>query len=238
MAPSVPLGHCYCGCGRPFGICHCDCGQPTKPATRTRPEFGHVKGRPTLYLKGHHRHKTPAESYRPGDTVKHRDNPWPWRIPLRRTDGTVRAFALVDEEDYERINAYRWSLATVGYAVRNLPYVDGKPTGVVYMHREILSLGPGDRLEGDHRHGDRLDNRRAKLRPLPKPGNRQNQPSKPGSTSRYRGVDWFKPRGKWRARVQVDGKSHHIGYFDDEGEAGARAEEIRLQLQPYAVRGR
>jgi hypothetical protein len=35
------------------------------------------------------------------------------------------------------------------------------------------------------------------------------------NTSGYAGVSWFKPKGKFRARITLDYKEIHLGYFDD-----------------------
>jgi hypothetical protein len=43
-----------------------------------------------------------------------------------------------------------------------------------------------------------------------------------GGTSHFKGVSWHKSQSKWVAQIQIDGKSTHLGYFDDE-EAAARA---------------
>jgi hypothetical protein len=51
-------------------------------------------------------------------------------------------------------------------------------------------------------------------------------PNKPSAaeivTSQHRGVSWHQTRGKWQARISVDGKIRHLGCFADESEA-ARA---------------
>jgi hypothetical protein len=104
----------------------------------------------------------------------------------------------------------------------------------ILLHRAILGLAYGDNRDGDHRNRDRLDCRRSNLRVVPKLGNRQNVPSR-GGTSRYRGVTWFASRNKWMARLQVNGKPVHIGYFADEHEAGAAALAARQRLMPYAL---
>jgi hypothetical protein len=41
-------------------------------------------------------------------------------------------------------------------------------------------------------------------------------------TSKYRGVSWNKSSSKWQADIRHTGKSHHLGWFDDEQDA-ARA---------------
>ncbi len=40
-----------------YGKCHCGCGETTPVYTRTRPEVGHVKGKPHKYLEGHDKRK-------------------------------------------------------------------------------------------------------------------------------------------------------------------------------------
>jgi hypothetical protein len=40
-----------------------------------------------------------------------------------------------------------------------------------------------------------------------------------GMTSKYRGVSWNTRSSKWRASIRHTGKSHHLGYFDNEEEA-------------------
>lgn len=37
----------------PYGYCHCGCGRKTNIARKDWPEFGHVKGEPMRYLRGH-----------------------------------------------------------------------------------------------------------------------------------------------------------------------------------------
>ena len=139
------------------------------------------------------------------------------QIPL--TKGKV---ALVDEEDYERLTKYSWRLKQSAggnlYAQR-----DAHDGSLIVMHREVLKPPPDKQV--DHINGDGLDNRRSNLR-VCSPG--QNQANAEGwsGTSEYRGVRWRESKGKWVAEIKIDGKSHHIGYFDDEVEA-ARAYDRR-----------
>ena len=39
----------------PKGLCQCGCGAPTALANKTARRYGHVKGEPVAYLKGHGR---------------------------------------------------------------------------------------------------------------------------------------------------------------------------------------
>jgi len=127
-------------------------------------------------------------------------------IPL--TQGKV---ALVDDEDYERLNKFKWHVHTCAnavYAVRAVNY----PKGKEYMHRVIMDC-PKE-LQIDHIDGFCLDNRKSNLRIVTNRQNQQNRHHK--KTSEYPGVYWEKARGKWRALIRIDGIQKHLGYFKTE----------------------
>jgi hypothetical protein len=56
-----------------------------------------------------------------------------------------------------------------------------------------------------------------------------------GSSSQYRGVTWNKQKRRWLARVQVGGRSLHVGFFRDEHAAGEAARAARLERMPFAT---
>lgn len=145
---------------------------------------------------------------------------WPFRIPISRG----QFFALVDEDDFLALSEFAWHRDVGGYARRSLPIVDGKRTGSIAMHRQILNAPAG--IEVDHINHVRLDNRRFNLRLATASQNHGNTRSLPGTSSRFKGVTWFKRYSLWRAQVKHQGKGFHIGYFADE-EAAARAYDER-----------
>jgi hypothetical protein len=49
------------------------------------------------------------------------------------------------------------------------------------------------------------------------------------NTSGYRGVSYYGPRQKWRARITVDGKHNHLGYFDDKMDAAMAYDEFVIK---------
>lgn len=155
------------------------------------------------------------------------------RIPLRARDGSIRAHVTIDAADAPILREYVWCMDCRGYAVANT-VINGRRT-MIYMHRKILGLTPGDGMKADHINRDRLDNRRANLRPVPASGNAQNVSSQRGSSSAYRGVHWDRCTRKWVAQVNMQGKSVSLGYFADEQEAAAVALNARRRLMPYAV---
>lgn len=130
------------------------------------------------------------------------------------TQGKV---ALVDKEDYERLNKHKWCARkskSTGqfYAIRNVR-LDGRHF-TVYMHREILGIPPRDPRIGDHRNpSETLDNRKCNLRITDRSGNNSNRRIHKNSTSGYKGVTWHKRIGKWYAQISKHKKKIALGYF-------------------------
>lgn len=153
------------------------------------------------------------------------------RVPLRAIDGSVKAHAIIDAVDADRINRWRWQLVE-GYAART---ASQPRKHRVRMHRDLLGLIHGDGLEGDHVNHDTLDNRRINLRIVTHAGNGQNKSGHRNGTSRYRGVWWHKASGKWVAQVKVMGKNISLGHFTSEEEAAAAALAGRRTHLPWSV---
>jgi hypothetical protein len=158
------------------------------------------------------------------------------RIPLRRRDGSIRAYAIVDDADYAELAQHRWHLTPYGYAARDIGGRAHKRK--IYMHRQIAGLDFGDPREADHDNLNRLDDRRSNLIVVAKRGNRQNVRANRGSTSAYRGVSWVAKRGKWLAQAKVDGRAAFIGHFDSELEAARAAAAVRAAFMPDSAEGR
>lgn len=79
----------------------------------------------------------------------------------------------------------------------------------------------------DHINGNRADNRISNLRSVSRAENGRNQCVRNTNTSGVLGVHWHKKAGKWAAEVTFNGKSRHLGLFDnldDAAEARRRAE--------------
>lgn len=87
------------------------------------------------------------------------------KIPLRGRTGDVRAWAVVDAEDFARLSKFRWSLATTGRPVRaatNEERENGSASAI-YMATEVV----GRQEEGkwiQYISDDRLDCRKSNLR--------------------------------------------------------------------------
>jgi hypothetical protein len=138
-------------------------------------------------------------------------------IPLGRG-----MFALVDDEDYDRITVHPWRTLKNRdgkfYVIGN-PSMKGKLTRTtLYMHREIIPVPFG--MEIDHINGNRLDNRKSNLRVCDRQQNCMNASKrKDATTSKFKGVGFDKRCGKWRARVMLDRKEHWCGHYELEHDA-------------------
>lgn len=163
-------------------------------------------------------------------------------IQIQNKDKEVIALALVDEEDFDRVNQYKWHMHT-GYAVTHIPHPLGgwvksgkilrRKRLALGMHRLILGLDIQP-MEIDHVDRNRLNNSKHNLRICSTAENRQNQPPQKGKTSIYRGVAWHKASNKWRAYGQLNGKHYQIGVFYLEEDAAKAASEWRAQNLPFS----
>jgi len=137
--------------------------------------------------------------------------------------------AIIDDQDYRRISAYKWYIGSDGYA-RRTSYAKGKSKNI-FMHRQILfpHKREFDGIETDHINGNRLDNRRSNLRAATREQNQWNR-KKPetGGSSKYKGVSLHSRDNSWYAYITTNGKHKHLGSFDNEEQA-ARAYNIAAE---------
>ena len=131
-------------------------------------------------------------------------------------------FAIVDQDDFEKLKAYKWHLLKV-YG-RNL-YARrmerrGNKRHHKAMHRAILNAPEG--LFVDHINHNGLDNRKKNLRIVTALQNTWNRrPQRNNGKSKYKGISWDKGKQKWHANIYIGTKLKHLGYFDNEKEAAA-----------------
>jgi HNH endonuclease len=88
------------------------------------------------------------------------------------------------------------------------------------MHRVILGLSDPS-IQGDHKNGDTLDNRRANLRQATPSQNARNMKRRGNGTSKFKGVSLDKTRNLWIASIiRKEGYGReHLGRFIREDEA-------------------
>lgn len=151
-------------------------------------------------------------------------------IPL--TKGYV---ATIDIEDWDKVRPYKWQAQSskrgVGVCASRTeherqPYFGSvRKAKTILMHVMLLGIKGAD---VDHRNGDRLDNRRHNLRSSTRSQNCANQKVRSTNTSGFKGVGWKKDMAAWAARICVNYRRFHLGYFSSAEEA-ARAYDTAAQ---------
>jgi hypothetical protein len=88
----------------------------------------------------------------------------------------------------------------------------------------------------DHIDRNKKNNRIENLRPATKSQNAINSKMRSTNTSGFRGVYWNGRRSKWHARLTIDNKVKHLGYFDSVEEASKKYQEIcKLHFGEFSV---
>lgn len=105
-----------------------------------------------------------------------------------------------------------WTLAK-GYRNRQIG-IFGKN---YYEHRIVWMWMTDEPIPEhiDHINRDATDNRWRNLRSATAQTNNLNLSMRSNNKSGITGVSWNKAVGRWHARCSVNGKLHHVGYFDE-----------------------
>ncbi len=142
----------------------------------------------------------------------------------------MRAYALVDDADFEELSRWRWCLTSDGRHVRRGTRGPGRKYVYVSMHEQVTGV-----KHVDHEDGDGLNNQRSNLRQCPR-RQRDNMQNRGANAGRQlpRGVAWHRAAGKWRARVKLDGVDHHLGLFSSLADADRVARAFRAQHMPFS----
>lgn len=128
---------------------------------------------------------------------------------------------LIDSEDIWIMKKYKWNINSNGYASAK---VNGKN---IRLHR--LLMNPPKGMDIDHINRNRLDNRKENLRICTRTQNLRNM-SMRGGSSKYKGVSFFKSRGKWESYINYKGKRIKLGYFKTENEAALAYNKKAFEL--------
>jgi len=117
---------------------------------------------------------------------------------------------LVDDEDVAFVTQHKWYVAKRNYLFRYI----GHSSNFKYLHHELL--GATRHSHVDHINHNTLDNQRANLRICSISQNAMNRNKRPNTSSRFKGVSFYKRYKKWKARVKIDETEIWLGYFNDE----------------------
>jgi hypothetical protein len=124
----------------------------------------------------------------------------------------------VDNADYDRVSAYKWSASktkTNVYGIRKVRMPEGRTTSQL-LHRFIV--GVTDRkVDVDHKDHDGLNGQRHNLRKCVRGENDGNRRKSRGA-SHFKGSELDSRRRVWRACIRIE-RTIHLGYFTDEVQA-------------------
>lgn len=133
---------------------------------------------------------------------------------LRITNGV----AIVDDDDYEWLKKHSWTRVKNGY----VKLVIHAGLTAMAMHRAIIKAKNGEIV--DHINGDPLDNRKSNLRICTNQQNLFNRGKQKNNTTGYKGVSFS--NGKFRSKTVLNGKSKHLGSFDNAVDAAKAYDEF------------
>jgi hypothetical protein len=145
---------------------------------------------------------------------------------MKKIKLTQGKYALVDEEDYERLNQFKWQAqkSTKGnlyYATRCIlkyKIIDGEKwfnRRTVRMHNEVMD----GLLNIDHIDNDGLNNTKNNLRHSTISQNMMNRRTNGTKTSKYKGVNQRGISNQWRAAICFSNKLHNLGTYSSETDA-------------------
>jgi hypothetical protein len=141
---------------------------------------------------------------------------------------------LVDDDDFDLINKYHWSLAkgkTTLYA-HAYEWRNGR-NHTIRMHKLVMGVASstsGKRsLPIDHRDHNGLNNQKSNLRIASPAENARHARISKRNSSGYKGVCFHKGQQKFNARIRVDRKLIQIGSFDRAVDAASAYNDAALQ---------
>jgi hypothetical protein len=135
-----------------------------------------------------------------------------WRFAFMKEIPLSQGFvALVDDEDYEMVVKFNWSIHKCSHCFYGKKNRKRKGDKHTYMHRLILGL-TDPKIKVDHKDGNGLNNQRSNLRVCSQTENVRNARSHKKSSSGYKGVCWANDKKKWVCRIYC-GRYYHLGYF-------------------------
>lgn len=120
---------------------------------------------------------------------------------IKLTKGFV---ALVDDEDYEELNKFKWRAVKV----RNNYYA----YRLVSMHREILNL-KDSKQHVDHKDRNTLNNCKSNIRQCNPGQNNLNKEVRKDSQTGVKGVRYHKKKNRYIANIRINGKQKEIGKY-------------------------
>lgn len=144
-------------------------------------------------------------------------------IPLTN----ISRSAIVDDEDFEKLNAYKWRGEVSRRTIYACTGASMPPYNNHYFMHELL-ITKTLNLVIDHKDNNGLNNQKSNLRLATISQNKANGKAYSNNTSTFKGVTFRRERGTWRAQIRVNNKLHIIGCFHDKEDAARAYDKAAL----------
>lgn len=122
-----------------------------------------------------------------------------------------KARAIIDTEDIDKVQKYKWHCDKLGYVISD---TNKKGTR---LHRLLTNCPRGKVV--DHINGNPLDNRKENLRICTQKENTFNARIRSDNTEGYTGIVYREREKAWFAYINRDGKQYSLGYHKDKKDA-------------------
>jgi hypothetical protein len=165
-----------------------------------------------------------------------------------KTESSIREYVLSILSYDPDTGIFRWKVARNSYGGKAKPgalagcrrdrYHKIGIDGVEYRASRLAWLIVHGRWPAkciDHINRDRFDNRIVNLREATQAQNMQNKTVNKTSSTGIKGVGFCKERQRFYARICVNYKSKHLGYFDNIGDAAAAYTYASVKLHPFSI---
>ena len=123
----------------------------------------------------------------------------------------------------------------------NKGYIRIKINNKLYLLHRIIYKYFNEDWDITYSHSNQIDhidinpsnNRIENLRVATCSQNTRNQKKLNNCSSKFKGVSWHKGSSKWEAKISIDGKSKHLGYFTNEEEAAEAYKKINNEIMKF-----
>ena len=132
-------------------------------------------------------------------------------------------FALIDDDDFERVN--RFKLVAVRFGTSGW-YVYCEAKGKrIFLHRLALGLPQARFPRVDHKDRNGLNNQKSNLRFCTGSQNKANQTKNKNNKSGFKGVSWSARDKNWKAYIGFQYKTIALGLFENKIDAAIAYDE-------------
>jgi len=138
---------------------------------------------------------------------------------------TQGKFVIVDEEDFELLNQWKWCLGKKCVVRHEQKSEYGSNIRkMVKMHRFIMKVNGNEFIY--HINRNPLDNRKCNLRIATNSQNQANSKLCKMNTTGYRGIVKYNQKKAWAAQIYIKGKRIFKGMFQTKEEAALKYNEL------------